>query len=502
MSICRHTTLMIAYVAIAVALPPAQANVIGTPDNSSVQSGVTVLDPATGLPHTDFSATTIDYTTSYTYVEKAFDLGRDGTGIMTSSADASSGELKTYLWADNRLPPADPTADIPNVSHQEVSSGITDRIFIKETFTGFIPVTLTLRVDGITAAEPGPASFPLTAIAQDILAQILFIPAGDEQEVAEKATWLGDPMDGITVTATFDLPSGTPYFDVSYTLALYQTNNNYLGEIDYFSTAIAGISLPAGYTFTSESGAFLSAVPNDAAIDIEKFTNGADADGANDSDVPRLKPGTPVTWTYHITNTGGIAFSEAEVTVTDNQPGVTPVLDSTSDDGDKVLSPGETWIYSDSDPTLDLATPPAGIKVVAGCNDYRNTYQNTGRVSITGTTVFDEDLSHYCNSSDFDGDGIADHEDNCTLVPNGPLDLDAGGNSQRDADSDGYGNSCDPDFDNNLTVDFADLAYMKSTFFTADPYADLDGNGRVDFGDLAILKSMFFGPPGPSGLAP
>ena len=103
---------------------------------------------------------------------------------------------------------------------------------------------------------------------------------------------------------------------------------------------------------------------------------------------------------------------------------------------------------------------------------------------------------------DNDSDGIPDTKDNCILVPNGPLDPDKGGSSQLDSDGDGYGNSCDPDFDNNKSIDFADLAYLKSLFFSSDPEADLNGNGTVDFADLAILKSMFFGPPGPSGLVP
>jgi hypothetical protein len=103
---------------------------------------------------------------------------------------------------------------------------------------------------------------------------------------------------------------------------------------------------------------------------------------------------------------------------------------------------------------------------------------------------------------DTDRDGIVDIQDNCINVPNGPLIPDAGGHSQRDTDQDGYGNICDPDFDNGLNIDFADLAYMKSVFFTTDPDADLNGDGKTDFGDLAIMKAMFFGPPGPSGLAP
>ena len=90
---------------------------------------------------------------------------------------------------------------------------------------------------------------------------------------------------------------------------------------------------------------------------------------------------------------------------------------------------------------------------------------------------------------DTDNDGVFDSIDNCTLVQN-PL--------QRDTDSDGYGNFCDPDFDNNLVVGAYDLAYFKSTFFTTDPDADLNGDGIVNAADLAILKPFFFQPPGPS----
>jgi len=96
-------------------------------------------------------------------------------------------------------------------------------------------------------------------------------------------------------------------------------------------------------------------------------------------------------------------------------------------------------------------------------------------------------------SADADDDGVVDIIDNCTLVPNP---------AQRDTDSDGFGNICDPDFDNTLVVNASDLAYLKSMFFTTDPHADLDGSGFVNAGDLAILKTMFFGPPGPSGLVP
>jgi hypothetical protein len=99
------------------------------------------------------------------------------------------------------------------------------------------------------------------------------------------------------------------------------------------------------------------------------------------------------------------------------------------------------------------------------------------------------DTITYAIVVDTDNDGIPDTSDNCTLVFNP---------SQRDTDGDGFGNMCDPDFDNDGVVNAADLAYLRSVFFTADALADLDGDGIVNAADLSILRTMFFGPPGPS----
>lgn len=101
---------------------------------------------------------------------------------------------------------------------------------------------------------------------------------------------------------------------------------------------------------------------------------------------------------------------------------------------------------------------------------------------------------------DTDGDGIFDDADNCTLIAN-PL--------QEDTDGDSIGNACDADLapiPNDCVVNFADLAAMKSAFFStpASPNwnadADIDGNASVNFADLGRLKESFFMAPGPSGL--
>ena len=94
---------------------------------------------------------------------------------------------------------------------------------------------------------------------------------------------------------------------------------------------------------------------------------------------------------------------------------------------------------------------------------------------------------------DTDADSVKDFMDNCIEIMNA---------NQLDTNSDGFGNVCDPDYNNDLTIDFLDLGIIKGAFFSSDPDIDLNGDNFVDFLDLGIVKSMFFGQPGPSGIAP
>ncbi len=108
-------------------------------------------------------------------------------------------------------------------------------------------------------------------------------------------------------------------------------------------------------------------------IDIEKHTNGEDAD---EPPGPKITIGGEVVWTYIVTNTGNVPL--ANIVVTDDQ-GVTPVYKEGDTNNNGVLDLTETWIYT--------ATGTA----IAG------QYANVGKV--TGTyeeqEVTDEDPSHY-----------------------------------------------------------------------------------------------------------
>jgi LruC domain-containing protein len=138
------------------------------------------------------------------------------------------------------------------------------------------------------------------------------------------------------------------------------------------------------------------------AVSIVKYTNGHIANNPDGMDVPLINPGDPVLWTYKVTNTGQLAVARADVSVTDDQTGVTPVYDhEISGNGDATFDPGEVWLYKASGTAVDLSAPPAGVKVVQGVctlngtQPPRTAYVNQGTATIPGATAWAK--SSYCN---------------------------------------------------------------------------------------------------------
>ena len=139
-----------------------------------------------------------------------------------------------------------------------------------------------------------------------------------------------------------------------------------------------------------------------------KLTNGVHDTDPNGTNVVQLVPGDPVTWTYQISNPGNVSFAKANVVVTDNQTGVTPAAELSGGfvvgdtNQNNMLDPGETWTYSATGTAVDLLVNAPGYITVPGL-DPDNTgntqpvYENTGKVTITNTTLVATDLSHYAN---------------------------------------------------------------------------------------------------------
>jgi len=93
---------------------------------------------------------------------------------------------------------------------------------------------------------------------------------------------------------------------------------------------------PEGNEVTDTDVVYYTPVPC-AAIDLEKYVNGEDADG-----LPELiiDPDEEIIITYTVTNKGALALTN--VVLEDEYHPVTGPID---DDGDGILSPGETWNY-------------------------------------------------------------------------------------------------------------------------------------------------------------
>jgi hypothetical protein len=99
---------------------------------------------------------------------------------------------------------------------------------------------------------------------------------------------------------------------------------------------------------------------------------------------------------------------------------------------------------------------------------------------------------------DSDGDGVMRVYDNCALVSNA---------SQCDSDTDGYGNRCDGDMNNNLFVNSQDSVLLRQQLgqpSVAPTFneADLNCNGAVNSQDTVLFRPMLGMGPGPSGVTP
>ncbi len=100
--------------------------------------------------------------------------------------------------------------------------------------------------------------------------------------------------------------------------------------------------------------------------------------------------------------------------------------------------------------------------------------------------------------ADGDGDTVPTVYDNCTTLSN---------TSQCDSDSDGFGNRCDGDLNNNTFTNAQDTTLFRQQLGGASVApvfneADLNCNGFVNAQDTTLFRGLLGNPPGPSAQAP
>jgi hypothetical protein len=227
-------------------------------------------------------------------------------------------------------------------------------------YTGFSldpEIDIQKRTNGQDADwPPGPYVIP----GQTVVWEYLVTNAGS------------DPLLGMTVVdsdpwVTVSCPGDS--LDVGQDMLCTATGTATAGPYSNLATVSAtGLTSEEIVTDTDTSHYFGS-VPG---IDLEKHTNGQDADTATG---PYIEVGQPVTWTYLLTNTGNVPLSG--VAVTDDQ-------------GVPVSCPRATLAAGDSMTCTASGTAEAGP------------YANLGTVTAippVGDTVSDSDPSHYYGAS-------------------------------------------------------------------------------------------------------
>ncbi len=179
---------------------------------------------------------------------------------------------------------------------------------------------------------------------------------------------------GVTPVYTSGDTNGDNLLDVNETWIFEATGVAVPGQYANIGTVVG--TPPTGPDVTDSDPSHYFGIPIDmAVINIEKATNGVDADLPTG---PFIPVGDTVTWTYVVTNPGNVPLSN--IIVTDNRPGVVPIYISGDTNNDGILQVGETWVYE-----------ATGVAVAGQ-------YANIGTVvgtPPTGPDVTDSDPSHY-----------------------------------------------------------------------------------------------------------
>lgn len=203
--------------------------------------------------------------------------------------------------------------------------------------------------------------------------------------------------------------------------------------------------------------------------------------------------GEPVTYAITVANTG--ASSTGSFALRARVPAAT-VVPGAQDQGASCGGSSSADCTAGQTLTWSVSSLAPGASTTRGFTAVVDTAPAPTAGSVLATVVTTSVQSgaavtgHAVVAEDSDADQVFDYQDNCTLVENA---------DQRDTDGDGYGNACDADLNNDGTVNFVDLGFLRLSFFTAGPGLDADFNGDnvINFIDLGIMRTLFFAPPGP-----
>ena len=218
--------------------------------------------------------------------------------------------------------------------------------------------------------------------------------------------------------------------------------------------------------------------PANPGIDIEKLTNGVDADTLPEA--VEIDAGDLVVFTYEVTNTGDVPFAFADVVIVDDNgtPGdASDDVSTTSGDitllaasdlgGDLILSPGETWQYEYATVALDLQT--LGAPVVVDFEGFSAGTIIDDELSSLGLTVTSQDQVNHpamifdtANPTGGDTDLATPGSGVGNDTPLGNVLIISEDADQSDPDDDAAGGTLTFSWDDPVTIDTVTLLDIDS----------------------------------------
>ena len=140
------------------------------------------------------------------------------------------------------------------------------------------------------------------------------------------------------------------------------------------------------------------------------------------------------------------------------------------------------------------AIPDGTFEIQSDANGLTDTVLDGAANDITAITTFNSAFLVNVSEPDFDGDGVADTLDNCSVRVNP---------DQVDTDGDDCGNLCDADYNQSGIVDIGDFgAFLQCWGYnnTLCQHTPPIGPGQsVSIGDFGFFSANFGSVPGPSG---
>ncbi len=305
----------------------------------------------------------------------------DGVADFAGASGASFPDLGAS--GVDQIVLSDAAAMAPYIGTGTVSLGVAANATASARGCGAIEELFRTNVSTTVRVTYRYASAPAIDIEKATNGEDADEPTGPEIPVGDPVTWTyvvtntGDvDLSNVTVVDDQGVAVTCPQDTLAVGESMTCTGNGTAEQGQYANLGTTEGEAADGTIVTDEDPSHYYGVdeppPSEPAIDIEKATNGEDADEPTG---PWIVEGDPVEWTYVVTNTGDVDLSN--VTVVDDQ-------------GVAVTCPQDTLAVGESMTCTGNGTAEQG--------QYANLGTTEGEAA-DGTIVTDEDPSHYYGAS-------------------------------------------------------------------------------------------------------